>query len=325
VSNKQRSEHELKGLKGGHPLGALAAFGLLRVCAGMNGLDDVRLRWHEDALTAVLSITPPLTDDELIERLVGRQAGRAKAIEFNWADDIRTDPNRFADAAEEARADRRAQDFLAAYGCILALDGKQNLKPSAFHMTSGQQKFLEKTREIAESLEPVKGAAKRRKQQLRTPADAFREALFGPWRYDDEFHAFGWDPDTERLHALQAKSPTSEKPRSVRAAVWLAIEALPLFPCAVVNGALQTRGFSRYDRKMNFSWPLWSPPLTLDGVRSVVGLEDLTRPEPNLDELRACGIFAVFRAQRASLQKGYAIFRAAHPCLLLEEGKRCWM
>lgn len=313
MSNDLNSKHKLNGLKGGHPLGALAAFGLLRVCTAMNGLTDVRLHWQEDDLTAVLTVTPSLTDDELINKLIERQADRAKAAEFRWANDIRTNPEEFINAAANAQSDKQAQEFLSAFGCELILDGKQNLKPTAFHMMSGQQKFLEKARELAASLEPAKTTPKK-KNRIRTPNDSFREALFGPWRYEDEFHAFGWDPNTERLHALQAKSPTSESPRSVRAAVWLAIEALPLFPCAIANGALQTRGFSRRDGKTEFFWPLWRYPLSLDAVRSLVALKELTELN-HLKELSARGIIAVLRAQRASLgTKGYAIFRAAQPC-----------
>jgi hypothetical protein len=196
----------------------------------------------------------------------------------------------------------------------LALDGKQNLKPTAFHMTSGQQRFLKQARELSASLEPLKSARKR-KAKIRLPSESFREALFGPWRYEDKFHAFGWDPDAERLHALQAKSPTSEKPTSVRAAVWLAVEALPLFPCAIADGVLRTRGFSRREGRTEFSWPLWKHPLPLDAVRSMLALEEVTLAKPKLKDLRARGIFSIFRARRASLQKGYSIFRAAEPCI----------
>ena len=316
MANHQLSEHELTGLKGGHPLGALAAFGLLRVCTEMSGLADVRLGWHEDALTASLSVTPSLTDDELIEKLVEAQLTRSSAPEFRWANDIRTDPEDFIEGISAAQEDRRVLGFLSSFGCELALDGKQNLKPTAFHMTSGQQRFLKQARELAASLEPLKSAPKR-KAKNRSPGESFREALFGPWRYEDEFHAFGWDPDAERLHALQAKSPTSENPTSVRAAVWLAVEALPLFPCAVGVGGrmLKTRGFSRREGATEFSWPLWRHPLSLDAARSLLGLEEVTLAKPKLKDLRARGIFAVFRARRARLQKGYAIFRAAQPCV----------
>jgi hypothetical protein len=314
VANHQPSEHELTGLKGGHPLGALAALGLLRVCTEMSGLANVRLAWQEEALTASLSVTPPLTNDKLIEKLIELQLSRASAPEFSWANDIRTDPKAFVESISAAQGNRRVLNFLSSFGCELVLDGKQNLKPTAFHMTSGQQRFLKQARELATSLEPLKSATKG-KTKIRLPSESFREALFGPWQYDDEFHAFGWDPNAERLHALQAKSPTSEKPTSVRAAVWLALEALPLFPCAIADGILKTRGFSRREGRTEFSWPLWSHPLSLDAVRSLLALEEVTLAKPKLSDLRARGVFAVFRARRASLQKGYAIFRAAQPCV----------
>jgi hypothetical protein len=76
-----------------------------------------------------------------------------------------------------------------------------------------------------------------------------REALFGPWRYEDPQHSLGWDPSAERLHALRSRSPTKDAPQGVAAAVWLAFEALPLFPCFLSGGSLVTRGFVRRGRE----------------------------------------------------------------------------
>jgi hypothetical protein len=145
----------------------------------MSGLADICLGWHEDALTASLSVTPPLTDDELIEKLVEVQCTRSSAPEFGWANDIRTDPENFIEGITAAQEDKRVLAFLSSFGCELALDGKQNLKPTAFHMTSGQQRFLKQARELSASLEPLKSARKR-KAKIRLPSESFREALFGP-------------------------------------------------------------------------------------------------------------------------------------------------
>jgi hypothetical protein len=73
-----------------------------------------------------------------------------------------------------------------------------------------------------------------------------KEALFGPWKYVHDEHSLGWDPQGQRLHALRNKAPTNDaKRRSVCAAVFLATEALPLFPSFAVRNRLQTTGFHR--------------------------------------------------------------------------------
>jgi hypothetical protein len=105
------------------------------------------------------------------------------------------------------------------------------------------------------------------------------------------------------------------------AAVWLAFEALPLFPCFLSEGRLATTGFhtrgARRERVTHFTWPLWKEPLTLDTVRSLLSLPELAEEEPPLPELQARGIEAVFRAERYKVksQGDYYILRPATPCI----------
>src|SRR5262249_31046513 len=155
----------------------------------------------------------------------------------------------------------------------------------------------------------------------RNTEDLFREALLGPWLYQDPQHSLGWDPSTERLHALRAQSPTKEPSPGVTAAIWLAFEALPLFPCFVSSEALvttgfQTRGTSRRDSVTHRSWPLWCCPVPVDTVRSLLSLRDLATEKPCLRELRQRGILAVFRSERYKVrtQGNYFILRPACPC-----------
>src|SRR5262249_19301816 len=122
---------------------------------------------------------------------------------------------------------RATVDFLAAYGSELVTQ-KGVIHTTPFDMTSGQQQFLALVAALAQDF----------RQNAQRTSEAFVEALWGPWRYRDRVHALGWDPDGERLHAYEARSPTKTPARSVRAAVWLAFEALPLFPTAAVAGRL---------------------------------------------------------------------------------------
>lgn len=352
----EHNEIILTGLKGSHPLGALAAFGLLRCCAEMPELHNPRLHWQlTDDWLAVLTTENPLGADDLLNLFVRRMSGFTQRKEFNWADDIKTSAENFKSAAQNAveaasPSSRNAADFFAAYGCELKQkDG--NLKPTAFYMLSGNQKFFKSgLHKIALSLSvaeetdsnpdnadaragSISGGAKKkspevqRKAQEEKARESFREALFGPWQYKDEEHPMGWDPAMERLYALRAKDPSPDKKNlSIKGAVWLAAEALSLFPCALVGNRLVTRGFNEFRRKDGkrskdvayFSWPLWISPLCLDAVRSVLGLKALTLERPLLSELRERGIIVVYRSHRERTGGGdgyYKIFRAAQPCI----------
>src|SRR5262245_51031419 len=311
------NEIRLTGLTGTHPLGALAAFGLLRCCEEMDGFRGSRLGWKAGPdWFAVLETDGPVDQEVLITALVARQQGRPGAPEVNWARTIkaREDYLRAACEAEGAlQQGRRAYaDFLAAFACELRADEEGRLEPTVFFMTSGRQEFLKEARTLAGRL--AKGIKLGRR--TKTPAEMFREALFGPWRYEDPQHSLGWDPATERLHALRAKSPTKEASEGVTAAVWLAFEALPLFPCFLSGGRLVTRGFSRTGGGTVFTWPVWEEPASLPAVRSLLALEELTREEPPLEQLRQRGIAAAFRSERYKVktQGSYFILRPACPC-----------
>lgn len=302
------TETLLTGLTGSHPMGALAAFGLLRAAAELHAeLGAARLSWRRRGdWIAVLHLEREVTPDDLVACLLGRQRQRAAAPELQWSDDIKVAPDRFSHLARAAvaaatPAARTLADFMAAYGSeLVTARSKPEVKPTALHMTAGQQRFLRQARELAESLDP--GETPRQRDAA---ASAFREALFGPWQYRDRQHSFGWDPSTERLHALSARSPTSEAPLGVRAAVWLAFEALPLFPSVAVGRRLRTAGFN--EQNESFSWPVWEAPLTLDTVRSLL----LLMGAEGVNTLKARGVAAVFRVQRAVSDHGYGAFRAA--------------
>jgi hypothetical protein len=309
----------ISGLSGSNPLGALAAFGLLRCCEGLPAAGPSRLSWEKGAdWFPVLTTDKPLAAEGLVAALADRQGGRATGPELHWADTIKTSPEKFQAAARqalgEAAAGRREfADFLAAFACDLATGEDGELEPTAFYMTSGRQEFLKEARGLCGKL--VSGISLNRR--AKAPQELFREALFGPWKYEDPQHSLGWDPTTERLHALRGKSPTKEASWGVAGAVWLAFEALPLFPCLLSGGRLVTRGFRQEGRVKFFTWPVWTEPASLATVRSLLALEELTRDQPPMRELRGRGVAAVFRSERYKVktQGNYHIFRPAAPCV----------
>lgn len=287
----------LTGLIGSNPLGALAAFGLLRVCNEVPALEGTRLSWVWDHdWTAVLRTPEEIQKEELIRLLADRQQNRSLDI-FSWSDDIKGDLGEFHELlvqqAEAATINNRlAVDYFAAFGSdIVTARSTDEVKPTAFHMTAGRQKFLNSIQKLGNS--------------LKTETEkAFNEALFGPWQYADRYHSLYWDPSTERLHALSYLAPTKEDPRCVRGAVWLAIEALPLFPTAATYGKLATTGFTK-DRPMAFVWPIWEMSISLDTLRTLLMNSD------DKTSLKRRGIAALYRSMRSESDRGAAILRPA--------------
>lgn len=297
---KQTTDIELSGLTGSSPIGALAAFGLLRLCAEIPALKEARLAWRrEDDWIAVLEVSDAIDRDSLPGLLRDHLRQQSCQV-FAWADDIRVQKSDYCQVLQQSLSDassvnRRSCDYLAAFASEMAVDNAKGLvKPTAFYMTSGQQKFLSSALELAESF---------KKDQL----EKIREALFGPWLYRDKQHALGWDPAAERVYALRHKKPGEEAPTSVSTAVRMALESLPLYPVFPdKRGRLTTSGFVRLNRENVYRWPLWKAPISLDTLKTllIANLE-------NEEDLAQRGVTAVYSSIRSEFGQGYGLFRPA--------------
>lgn len=306
----------LSGLIGSHPLGALAAFGLLRWSADIPALHGARLHWEQqDDWVAVLTPPTPLAPEALCQLLLDAHASdgwahldgpptlRMPAAEFR---------ERCLNDALSARPDARfAADFDAACGCeVIARDRDGTLTPTRLDMTSAQQGLPKDLAKIAASLI----RPRRQNKQRRTPLDAAREALFGPWSYPDAEPTLGWDPDAERLHALRPLAPTDDNAnKSVRFAVWLAHRALALLPALAQGTRLQTSAFVVEARRAQYRlrWPLWETALGLDSLAALLTCSELTGDGNAIARLHARGVVAVYESTRHEFGQGYAVLRPA--------------
>lgn len=294
------TEIELTGLTGSSPIGALAAFGLLRLCSEIEALSQAKLGWRRyDDWFAVLSLPEGVGKEALVELLSEHLKTQPTDV-FDWSEDIRITKERYQEILQEcvdaaSFGDRRFCDYLAAFASEIAVDNAKGLvKPTLLYMTSGQQKFLGSALELSETY---------RKDQ----SEKLNEALFGPWLYRDKQHALGWDPAAERMYALRHKKPGDETPTSVSAAIRLALEAIPLFPVFPDKyGRLSTSGFIRINRENVFQWPLWQVPISLDALKTLLTSE-------LSDDTNLCrrGVNALYKSIRSEFGQGYGIFRPA--------------
>lgn len=287
----------LQGLIGSHPLGAIASFGLLRWASRKD--PSVRLSFvMQDDWVAHIESDLFASENALIEALVEWVRSDEITAAADWADDVRIEPRVYRSSLRQelARGDRNRIDIMSALVADGAVDAQKGLvKPSAFYMVSGQQSFLGGIREIIA-------------QTRDAPEQVFHEALFGPWRYRIRSHSLGWDPNAERLYALRSRAPTSEKPSCIAGAVLLGFWALPLMPAVSNEGRPLTIGFSRNRREQVFAWPVFSVPIGIGELTSLLqaGVSQWVqsgRCRP--------GIAAVFESSRFEFGQGYAVFRPA--------------
>ena len=219
----------LTGLKGHHPLGFLAACGLLRCCSAWRDFGAVTLEWKVskpgDPWTAVISGSRNIDIIHIGQMLVCHSKHQRESPALTWSTKI-DDRSKFRDVAAETLSQSRnaqANDvlaFLSAMASDVVITDKGTLRPTMLDLTSGNQRFLS-------SIRAFSGEPARRNSNPNPISDTqLREALLGPWQYQNEEHALGWDPQTQRLHALRHKLPEQDKAnRCVRAAVFLASQA----------------------------------------------------------------------------------------------------
>lgn len=310
------SELELPGLRAHHPLGFLAACGLLRVAS--NAHENVLgLGWKasETGAGGRVATIRGTSRESMITSVAESAEAVVRALKELGTIDAECPVADFRSTAMRALDDQRlrpAFDLLSASASDLVSrkkttgkhKGRLVVTTTDLAMTSGQQDLFAGVLKVAEKL------AKRSKQDLIPPAvrQEIEKALFGPWGYEDDEHSLGWDPNVQRLHALRNKAPTSDnKRRSVRAAVFLATQALPLFPCFAVGGRLRTTGFHRHEDDDWFAWPIWRDPISLDILRSLLA-------HPFSADLRGRGVEVAYRCRQTHTggsEGNYQVF--SHP------------
>ena len=289
----------LPALMGSHPLGALASFGLLRLATEWDPQAQLSFEMQDDWV-ARLHSEKLSTAELLIEKLSAWVSSDVLDRLLEWAEDVRVPPKEYRKLLEQATGDddHYFAAFLSAIACDGAVDGQKGLvKPSAFYMVSGQQTFLGGMQQVVAAVRA-------------SPEIGFKEALIGPWRYQTKAHSLGWDPNAERLYALRHRAPTAEKPSCIAGAVVLAFWALPLMPGVSVGGRPYTIGFTRRKEGTFLAWPIFSAPIDLAELTSLLRAGPRSWTNNDGSGFRS-GIEAVFESLRYEFGQGYAVLRAA--------------
>ncbi len=297
----------LPALRGRNPLGLFAALGALDVATRSLPGRDLTLRWTE-GLEPTAVLRGPDSVDHLLTLCDADRARWASSPILTWGpngkplDDLKPEPDQLRKwtnvvVDEAARTGRRADvDLLGALVAEGAAARKGDSKPTAFHFTAGQQRFLAMVRELRAGVD----------------TERFAEALFGPWRYDSPLPVLGWDARGERIYALRGANPANEKKLGVPGADWLAFLGLRYFPVAARRGRLLTTGCKGQWKSETFTWPLWSVRLTSMVAGSLVADGNLARLADS--ERRQLGVHELLRAPiRRADQGGYGSFGAPEP------------
>jgi hypothetical protein len=289
-------EFELRGLDGANLLAFLASLGVLRVLTNVSPDADVRMKWARSGGWVPVILHSRIGErEELIEMLAQRVCGE-RSVNAAWeiGNDLTLSSREFAallsQHAKEAQPDlRETADYLTAFGSEAVGSGpkKEQMSDTEFRTMSGagHQHFLGFMKDLAIGTEP----------------EHLRRALFETWDYADPRPSLRWDPADYRPHALRAEDPSGDPIKTMRGANRLAIEALPLFPTVPIGRQLRTVAFQDRNGETEITWPIWSEPLRVETVASLLAFDEIQAGEIQTgarSRMARRNIAQVFRAKR---------------------------
>ena len=320
VRTPSGSRIPLDSLDGANPLAFLAALGTLRVLTRALPQYGPRLSWEQrlGAWRPMLWTAKPLDQATICRALAengvdlsamfseevlaaSEAAGpRNKKGEASWKDKLLFPVEDFRYyCCAASRSPSVGSEFAAAWAgetLTKEMEGKDLPLRTRFDFTAGNQRFVGMLRELRESC---------------TAAD-IQHALFTGWHYSAAAVSMRWDTqDEKRQYALQSVDPTKSDnpPTADLGANFLAAEGLPLLPLVPDRRASQAEfGGEREDR---WSWPIWTHPLTLDIIRSLLAVPFADLGEWPATHRREIGVSAIFQSRIYKPSGRYKCFTPA--------------
>ena len=297
----------LNGLDGSNPLGFLAAVGTAVVLQDV--FPEIRLGWEQTEGGWRPSLAGCGDDEqEFVEKLSVALKDASMTV-FDVDNKMPFDAKKFSLKLRDAQGcssivDRRDADFLSSFGTELYPDKKNGqFQDSRFRMV--------RSGDSAGQGLPFYAKEMRKKVGI----DHIQRTLFHAWDYQDTGYSLRWDPIEDQRYALRWRDPSKSSQGTMLAANSLAIEALQWFPVVMpVGNQAQTTGFQRVGRRETyFVWPIWTPMVGMETVRSLLELDDLSKKPVPRSSLVKRGIEEVYRSQCIQQTQYYSNFLAAVP------------
>ncbi len=188
---------------------------------------------------------------------------------------------------------RRDADLASAFGVGDPNSPADTMKgsPWALIRGDGRQNFLETVEQL----------------MVGCTAQHLKRVLFGPWSLTDEKYSLRLDPCEDRRYALIDRNPTGtgNEPKTSWGANRLAFEAFRVFPAVPIRTGM---GVLAWRKETCVRWPLWTSPLGIPVIQSLMSLPDLWLDKPaHPSRLRGIGVHTVMESQRMSVGKKFSL------------------
>lgn len=287
----------LPGLDGTNPLGFLAALGVQ--IAFIMKQKGPKLWWSESVVPHAI-VDGDYTVDCIVEQVMDVipqwKNSRTVNPELDGSAMPRGDDLKLSSDHIRAYLDTSSNDVAGELSTALvaegSLDKQGSAKPSDLYFTAGQQKFLDIVRQILSGVS----------------AEDIRTGLLGRWKYESELPSLGWDIIDDRMYALRARDPSSEKKLTNPGPEALAVLGLSTHKVVANKDRTVTRGCSGTWKSGTYSWPIWGRPASFYAVQSLLMHADYS-DKTRHDWFGSWGITKILESRiKRSSQGGYGTF-----------------
>ena len=283
----------LNGLQGTNPLAFLAALGVQVLFEHEE--EQPRLWWSDDVVPHAV-IDSEYTVERVADQAIKVFPRWLKSRALEPEDDVKFKPEDMRKYLGTARQHGPGDTLTASLVAEGSHDNKGVAKPSDLYFTAGQQRFLKMAREVLKGVE----------------SDDLVRALMGPWTYMSELPSLMWDVTDDRLYALSASNPSTDKKLTNPGVESLAILGLSCQPVFAGRDRTLTSGCAGgWKTGGSYTWPLWTKPAGPGAVQSL--LAQATHNEPASAHrsrwYRSWSLSKVIRSSiRRADQGGYGTF-----------------
>lgn len=289
---------ELPALRPTHPLGWMAALGLL------TRLPGTRLSWRsEPGLTPGAILHGQSSLDEVVDSLDAAWSEEARrgslTINSTWPPEGHLgqaegpyDPTKIlADQYEHRVEELDNEGHRWLRGVVTDLVLAERTLRGAVELTVERTELylLSKRQTLPQQLATLweLDEGQRRKE--------LRRAVSG-WVRVPSATGMNWDLGGNTTGAEDPLGdPTTRVPRG---ATWLAVGALPLLPVVEAKGRARTRGWSGIPRSRALRMPAWSSALDVSAVECLASHPEVVRPDVRPRMLRGLGVTGLWESRR---------------------------
>lgn len=302
--------HPLPGLEVDNLLAFLALLGLLRALETAAPEWSPRASWAGPPWEARLYLAEARTKDQVAVAAAKGLDRLAAKLDAGGRADVSFTGDEFRDYARQFRADPVGARLAAALAAEVPLkkDGSVQAAPLVMMFGQGHQHFLARLVAVARGDLPDRLRKLKQPPDMRDPGK-ISEALFAPWRRDDDADGFRWDPEEDQRYALRFGDPSrAGAAPTVHGANRLAAVGFLSFPCAPRSRGHGVPGSLRDAEGIAFVWPVWTVPLSLRTIEALLAHPDVLGGHAS--RLRALGVAGLFRARRVPNAKFMNVKRA---------------